>query len=158
MRLAALMTLAGLQVHGTYAIFEYTWGPIHDGLQARLSIINQRPKIGEPLRLKIEIRNEGNVDLALDDWRNRLTGSLRIVDPNLKESPEIDVTFSNDALPGKTIPKRLERSFKLDFKTKIDPKHFSSANTGPFLLQIRGTNFPTSNVLTVNFAEAQNQD
>ena len=158
MRLAALMALAGLQLHGPYEIFEYTWGPIHEGLQTRLSINNQRPKFGESLQLEIEIQNEGNVDLALDGWTNPLIGTLRIVDPNLKESPEIEVTLSSDALPGKTIPKRLERSFKLDFETTIDPKHFSSATTGPFLLQIRGANFPASNVLTVNFAEAQNKD
>ena len=158
MRLASLLALAALQLHGPYAIFEYTWGPIHDGLHTRLSINNQRPKIGEPLQLEIEIRNEGNVALPLDDWKNPLTGSLRIVDPNLKESPEIEVTFSSDALPGKIFPKRLERRFKLDFETTIDPKHFSSDRRGPFLLQIRGANFPASNVLTVKFAEAQNKD
>ena len=158
MRLAALMALAGLQLHGPYEIFEYTWGPIHEGLQTRLSINNQRPKFGESLQLEIEIQNEGNVDLALDGWTNPLIGTLRIVDPNLKESPEIEVTLSSDALPGKTIPKRLERSFKLDFETTIDPKYFSSATTGPFLLQIRGANFPASNVLTVKFAEVQNNN
>ena len=154
MRLAALMALAGLQLHGPYEIFEYTWGPIHEGLQTRLSINNQRPKFGESLQLEIEIQNEGNVDLALDGWTNPLIGTLRIVDPNLKESPEIEVTLSSDALPGK----RLERSFKLDFETTIDPKYFSSATTGPFLLQIRGANFPASNVLTVKFAEVQNNN
>ena len=158
MRLASLMALAGLQLHGPYAIFEYSWGPIHEGLQTRLSINDQLPKFGEPLQLEIEIRNEGNVDLTLDGWTNPLIGSLRIVDPNLKESPEIEVTLSSDALPGKTIPKRLERSFKLDFETTIDPKYFSSATTGPFLLQIRGANFPASNVLTVKFAEVQNNN
>ncbi len=157
-RPAALMALARLQVHGTSAIFEYTWGPIHKGLQTRLSTNNHRPKFGEPLQLNIEIRNEGNVDLTLDNWKNPLTGSLRIVDPNLKESPEIEVTLSLDELLGKTIPKEVERSFKLDFEAIIDPKHFTSAITGPFLLQIRGANFPASNVLTVHFAEVPKKD
>lgn len=65
------------------------WGQEKNGLASRLSLVTEKPAIGQPLRLRLEVKCTGAAAAKFDDQQASVNGSLAVTGPDGREIPFI---------------------------------------------------------------------
>ena len=74
--------------------FEDTpWGEPTGGLASRLTLVTEQPKLGEPLLLRLEIKNVSDSRLGYDDQQAGVNHSLKVIGPDGAEVPYVGGSF-----------------------------------------------------------------
>lgn len=146
MKLCILVVAAILFVSQIMAADNTPWGAEKGGLASRLTSVTEKPAVGRPLRLKLEIKNRGSAPAKYDDQQAAVNGSLIITGPDGAKVPFIGGTFQTFGAPTTLKPGESKTIFeKLDIA-----EQYLIEVPGQYRIQARGgSGVPESNVLTV---------
>jgi hypothetical protein len=84
------------------------WGPEHDGLRTRLVAMQKEYTAGQPVKLRLEMKNFGTADRTYDAQGVDVNGAIRISDPDGKPVRYIGggyqtVGHSRSIAPGEAV-------------------------------------------------------
>jgi hypothetical protein len=158
MKLLAIVAIITSTVAMTAAprfVGEPPWGEAKEGAASRLTLVTDKPTLGQPLLVKLEMRNMGTVPATYDSQQAAVNGSLEVRGPDGAKVAYIGA-------PVQTVggDRTLNAGDSVTIFTKLDANsQYHLARPGKYTIQFRGRNgLPTSNVLTVNLADAPLSD
>lgn len=131
------------------------WGEAKDGVATSLTLVTEKPTLGQPLLVKLEMRNTGTAPATFDSQQAAVNGSLDVKGPDRAKVPYIGAPVQT--LGGN---KTLKANETVTIFASLDVNSQYHLNrTGKYTIQFRGGNgLPTSNVLTVTLADAPLSD
>lgn len=145
---SAVVLLAGW----AFAADETPWGAEKGGLASRLTLATPKPTVGQPLRLKLEVRNTSTTDASYDDQQAAVNGSLIVTGPDGSETPNIGGSFQTSG--GSTVLKPGESRTIFD-GLDVNEQYLIEA-PGLYRIQTRSRGgVPQSNILTVTVAAGE---
>jgi hypothetical protein len=131
------------------------WGEAKDGVATSLTLVTAKPTLGQPLLVKLEMRNTGTAPAKYDSQQAAVNGSLIVKGPD-------DAKVSYIGRPVQTLggDRTLKVGETIVIFTNLDiNSQYHLARPGKHTIQFRGgSGLPTSNVLTVTLADAPLSD
>lgn len=125
------------------------------GVQSRLSLVTARPQVGQPLRVRLELKNVGSVPIRYDSQQAEVNGSLSVTGPDGKPAPYIATSFqtmgsAKNIQPGDT---------KTIFSTFNVTEQYLLEKPGKYAIKFVGRGgIPESNLLAVEVAAGKLSD
>jgi hypothetical protein len=131
------------------------WGAAKDGVATSLTLVTAKPTLGQPLRVKLEIRNTGTADAVYDDQQAATNASLTVKGPDGALIPYIGGSYQTAGQPTTLKPGQAKTIFQdLDVAAQ-----YLIEQPGEFTIQSRNRgNVPASNVLKVTVQNGQLSD
>ena len=129
------------------------WGKALNGISTRLTLMSKTHTLGEPILLKLEIKNESNATVDCDIIEGTADQMLHIVGPDNKEADYIRGSSQVGDLPTTLAPQEIK---VLLANFDIDKSYFIS-KPGKYAIQLRGIDAydsrlptPKSNTVTID--------
>lgn len=154
-RFTTTLCLTALIIMGTAHARETTWGEAVNGVSSRLSLVTEKPVIGQPIVVKLELRNSGAAVARFDSQQAAVNNSLTVRDAQGQVTPFIARPYQT--LGGETPLQPNETKVIFD---KLDvASQYLIDRPGKYTLQFKGRNgLPTSNVLEVTVGPGKLDD
>jgi hypothetical protein len=75
------------------------WGEAKGGLASRLSLATAKPTLGEPMKVRLEVKNVGDAPVSYNSQQSATNNSLLIKGPDGKEIPYIGGSYQTAGQP-----------------------------------------------------------
>ena len=148
---AIIPTLLGAALGPTAGRAEEAWGKEVNGLSSRLVLL-EGSKVGEPVKVKLELKNGSKEDRTYDSQQATVNNSLEVKGPDNKSVPYTDLSYqtagrSKALKPGQTVT---------IFENLDVAGQYLLDKPGAYTVQFRGRDaLPASNVLTITLERGQ---
>lgn len=131
------------------------WGTAKDGRSSRLTAVTRNPLLGQPLRVRLEIKNVSERPIRFDDQQAAVNGSLEIRGPDGIGIPYIGTSFQTFGVETELKPGDAKTIFAdLDISGK-----YLVDRPGAYTIRFRGrSGIPESNELQVKVRPGQLPD
>lgn len=136
-------------------VSEPLWGAPVNGLSTRVSLLEAAPAVGQPLKVKLEVKNVDQVPRTFDDQQAAVNDSMIVKGPDGKEVAHIGGSFQTMGLKT-TLP---PGAIKIVVKELDVASQYLLDKDGKHTLQFRARGgLPASNELSITLKAGELPD
>ncbi|MFL5329845.1 MAG: hypothetical protein ACJ8C4_13125 [Gemmataceae bacterium] len=133
---------------GCGLLADVAWGIPKNGLATRLTVVTKEPVLGQPVQLKLDIKNVGTTPAKYDDQQAMVNNSLEVLGPEGKPVPSVGMSTQTIGSET-TLAPAAEKSV---FGSLDITEQYLLEKPGKYTIRFRAQhhgNMPESNQLTV---------
>jgi hypothetical protein len=125
---------------------EASWGETKNGFASRLSVVTDKPTLGQPLRLRFEVKNTGMEPASYDAQQAHLNGSITVKDTDGAIVPYIGGSYQTSG-SATSLKSGESKTVFADLDVAVQ---YLIVKPGQYAIQSRSRgNIPASNLLAV---------